>query len=150
MAAALDHLMRSDPHKDTFSNSDLDRVCGHLKRATFDAFKMLYEHLRDLYRRLRDPDFKIVDNGDFLPRIERRWHEAREINRNARKHESLAGNADPSEWDAAFDEWSKLIPIYLMKRMRYTLKRMLAFALSVFAILYLVIHGDRLLAQLVH
>jgi len=111
VAAALDHLMRSDHGKDTFSNADLERVSGHLKRATFDAFKMLFEHLRELYHCLRDPDFRIVDNGEFLPYIERRWREARAINLTARECESLSGNANPNDWDAAFAEWNKLIPI---------------------------------------
>lgn len=112
VAAAFDHLMRSEPGGDTFSQADLDRVCAHLKRATFDAFKMLLDRLRKLYDRLSTSDLKAVDNGEFVPHIERRWKEARAISEAARAHESMPEKKyDPQEWETAFDEWNKLIPI---------------------------------------
>lgn len=107
VAAAFDHLMRAGD----LAPGDLERVAGHLKRATFDAFKLLFERVRSLYTTLMEPCYADVEDGKFQPRITRLWNEAQRISMDARSHERLAKKVDMVEWNTAFDIWKTLIPI---------------------------------------
>ncbi len=114
IAAAFDHVMRCDISniEDAASQDNLEKVLGHLKRATFDGFKLLFKYpIRQRWIQLTRPRYNDVDNGHFIPQIEALWKEAKEIVCNARSLERLSRKDDPAAWHAAFVEWRKLLPI---------------------------------------
>lgn len=109
VAAAFDHLMRHAPKDGKFQKADLDRVTGHLKRATFDSFKLLFEQIRRRYNRLMQYRYVNVEDGNFQPRITKLFDEARRIAIEARSFEHLSD--EPGDWDNAFKKWKELLPI---------------------------------------
>lgn len=112
IAAALDHLMRSPVATvGDISADDLDRAAGHIKRATFDSFKLLLEEIRRLHDRLMDPRYVDVHDGVFQPCVEKRWREAQSIAEKARSCEQLSDKANLESWDKAFETWKSILPI---------------------------------------
>lgn len=112
VAAAFDHLMRPDVNSvNEVPDADFERVAGHLKRATFDAFKLILEDIRQKHNRLMDDRYSNVDNGEFHSAITKSWNEAKEISIRARRFENLSDATDLNSWNLAFDEWKKLLPI---------------------------------------
>lgn len=112
-AAALDHLMRVGTLGDGTKLGDEERsvakAAGHLKRATFDAFKLLYKTaVRDAVRRLSRSRYDDVDNGQFRPRVQALWWDAVAVVERARALERIGDADDPAQWSAAFDEWRKI------------------------------------------
>lgn len=114
IAAAFDHLMRIDvllPDDATYQEN-IEKSIGHLKRATFDGFKLLFKYsIRQRWLQLTHPRYENVDNGQFIPKVEELWKEAKEIVCKARKMERLSREDDPLAWNAAFKEWKKLLPV---------------------------------------
>ena len=119
IAAAFDHIMRAEQLEDNENeaNENFNRAIGHLKRASFDAFKLLYKHpLRDLWVKLSSSKYSDVDNGEFIGKVNDLWYKASDVVTNARGMERHYGHKDnPEHWDAIFSEWRKLIDI--MKKM---------------------------------
>lgn len=112
IAAALDHLMRSPVTTvGDISADDLDRAAGHIKRATFDSFKLLLEEIRRLHDRLMDPRYIDVNDGKFQPCVEKRWREAQSIAEKARSCEQLSDKVNLESWDKAFETWKGILPI---------------------------------------
>lgn len=114
IAAAFDHLMRTDvlDSGDSTCQENLEKAVGHLKRATFDGFKLLFKYpIRQRWLQLTNHRYDDVDNGQFIPKVEAIWKEAREIVCTARKKERLSRMDEPQAWNEAFVEWRKLLPI---------------------------------------
>ena len=112
MAMALDHLFcRVGSAIGDMSAKDCERVCGHLKRATFDSFKLIYQNeIRVPYGKFMDDKYAEVHDGDFRKEITEKWTAARRIADEARALERKSREYDTS-WDAAFEKWNELLPI---------------------------------------
>lgn len=112
MSMALDHLFcRAGSTADDMTPKDCERVCGHLKRATFDSFKLIYQNeIRVPYEKFMDDKYAEVHDGDFRKEITEKWSEARRIADEARALERKSREYDTS-WDAAFEKWNELLPI---------------------------------------
>lgn len=113
VSAAFDHIMRAENMVGNEADENYNRAIGHLKRASFDAFKLLYKHpLRDLWVRLSSSRYSDVDNGEFIGKVNALWYRANTIVQNARGLERHCGHKDdPQQWDKLFCEWRKLIDI---------------------------------------
>lgn len=110
VAAAFDHLMRQPISKIT--DTDLDRIAGHLKRATFDSFKLIFEkEIRERYNRLMSPVYVNVEDGKFQPKIQKLFDEAQKSAIAARNAERLSSKVNVDAWNQAFDLWKKILPI---------------------------------------
>ena len=90
VAAAFDHLFRKSPDGEgSLDPKDAEKVIAHIKRATFDAFKMMFKReIREPYDRLHTLTYADVDNGKFLPDVEKAWNEAKAIAIEARNLET--------------------------------------------------------------
>lgn len=112
VAAALDHLFRMSPNGlPSLDDKEATKVIAHIKRATFDAFKVMFKReIREQYDKLHTLAYSDVDDGEFLPEVHRAWIEASSIAIEARRLESAAGDIDSSGWHAAFDKWNEIIP----------------------------------------
>ena len=112
MSMALDHLFcRVGSTMGDMTSKDCERVCGHLKRATFDSFKLIYQNeIRVPYEKFMDDKYAEVHDGDFRKEITEKWTEARCIADEARALERKSREYDMS-WDAAFAKWNELLPI---------------------------------------
>lgn len=112
MAMALDHLFcRAESTMDGLPKRDCERMCGHLKRATFDSFKLIYQNeIRFAYEKFMDDKYAEVHDGEFRREITAKWSEARRIADEARSLERKSREYDTS-WDAAFAKWNELLPI---------------------------------------
>ena len=73
IAAAFDHLFRIAPDGEaSLREKEPLKVVAHVKRATFDAFKMMFKReIREPYDRLHTLTYADVDNGKFLPDVEK-------------------------------------------------------------------------------
>ena len=112
VAAAFDHLMRSVNDKGEIDAGEFDRVAGHLKRATFDSFKLLFENgIREKHDRFMKSQYADVEDGEFQPRIRKRFNEAVHIAREARTLEHSADRLDVEAGGKAFDVWRRILPI---------------------------------------
>ena len=112
VAAAFDHMMR----KGFTENGDIypeefDRMVGHLKRATYDSFKLIFENIRQRIDRFMDPRYKDVEDGKFQPRMCELFNQARAIAIEARHKERNFDKYDYSTWGDAFEVWKQLLPI---------------------------------------
>ena len=113
VAMAMDHFMcRADGDPDKIQGDELKKVCGHLKRATFDGFKLVFENeIRKPYDMFMDNKYADVHDGEFRREITAKWKEAQEISQEARHLEGRSRDGYNESWHAAFDEWNKLLPI---------------------------------------
>ena len=112
VAAAFDHLMRHVDGAGQIDPQDFDRVVGHLKRATFDSFKLLFENgIRAKYDRFMTSRYADVEDGGFQPRIMKLFNQAVQIAREARTLEHETDAADSEAWGKAFEKWKQLLPI---------------------------------------
>ena len=100
--AAFDHLSRHWQCGEE-EGPTVDRVAGHLKRATFDAFKLITRDARDQYNHLLNVDVSVIDNGDFQKQMIQLWVEIKEGAIQARAAEGNGGT--PEKWHEAFDLW---------------------------------------------
>ena len=71
VAAAFDHLFRRARDGEvSLHGKEASKVIAHIKRATFDAFKiMLKREIREQYDKLHTTAYSDVDNGDFLVEV---------------------------------------------------------------------------------
>jgi len=111
-AACLDHLFcHANGDAGALAEEDVMRAAGHLKRATFDGFKLIYEQTRGLYTKLMDDRYAEVHDGAFRHEISAKWREATSIADAARPMERRSRDIDYPSWDAAFEKWQELLPI---------------------------------------
>lgn len=113
MAAAFDHLIcrASDPLCET-PEEEIRKAAGHLKRATFDGFKLIFEReIRKPYDKLMDIRYADVHDGKFRKEITEKWVEAKSYADSARAMERRSRGAYEENWHLAFDEWKKILPI---------------------------------------
>ena len=110
VAAAFDHLFRIAPDGEASLRArESSRVIAHVKRATFDAFKVLFKReIREQYDKLHSLIYADVDNGEFLVKVQRAWMEASAIAKEARRLETASGDINTESWNAAFDKWNEL------------------------------------------
>ena len=109
MTAAFDHLMRAglEVNGRKYEAENIAKAGGHLKRATFDAFKLLYKYTtRPLWKKLTRSRYETVPG--FVEDVQRKWLEANQAVERARGLERISGSDSPEQWAAAFDEWKKL------------------------------------------
>ncbi len=111
VAAAFDHLMRNPFQNGEINAEDFDRVVGHLKRATFDCFKLTFENgIRDRYDHLSELRYENVEDGLFQPRIRKLFHDAKAIAEEARRWER-PDVEDSESWGKSFEIWKTILPI---------------------------------------
>lgn len=113
IAAAFDHLMRKggDAPED-IAPTQIDKIIGHIKRATFDAFKILFRKgIYDPYLALKDRKYADVHDGQFHQELDVLWDRASKISCEARALETLSGTIDSVQWGKAFAKWNEILPI---------------------------------------
>lgn len=112
VAAAFDHLFRfSSGGETSLCGTDASKVIAHIKRATFDAFKVLFKReIREQYDRLHTTAYADVDNGEFLSEVHAAWIESSKIAKEARRLETASGDINTESWHAAFDKWNEIVP----------------------------------------
>ena len=113
IAAAFDHLMRkSSDSPDSVSPDEIVKIVGHIKRATFDAFKVVFKkNIHDPYIALSDRKYGDVHDGRFHQELNVLWSKAVTISCEARSLESLSGTIDSVQWGKAFAKWKEILPI---------------------------------------
>lgn len=113
MAAGLDHLFcKVSTSTGDIAAEEIRKVAGHLKRATFDSFKLVFENeIRKSYDKLMGNRYADVHDGKFRKEISLKWTEARNCANAARALERRSRGAYAENWHAAFDEWRKILPI---------------------------------------
>lgn len=114
VAAALDHLLYAKPAEgcSPFREEDIRLAAGHLKRATFDGFKVIFdEEIRKPRERFTDDRYADVHDGRFRQDVDRLWHEAKRICEEARTLERKSRTSGPDAWDKAFRKWSEILPV---------------------------------------
>jgi hypothetical protein len=104
VAAAWDHLSRHWKYGEAEATS-ADRASRHIKRAIFDAFKLLLKHTVDEYDELCRLDLSIIDNGEFDRNLRVLVSEIRTDSIAARAAEGDTGNGD---WHNAFALWDSV------------------------------------------
>ena len=112
VAAAFDHLFRcSSDGEVSLRGKEALKVIAHIKRATFDAFKVLFKReIREQYDKLHTTAYADVDNGEFLAEVHSAWVEACAIAKEARRLETASGDINTESWHAAFDKWNEIVP----------------------------------------
>lgn len=112
VAAAFDHLFRIASGGDmSLNGKEASRVIAHIKRATFDAFKIMFKReIREQYDRLHTSKYADVDNGEFLVEVHNAWVDASTVAKEARCLETAAGEIDSEGWHKAFDKWNEILP----------------------------------------
>ena len=109
VSAAFDHLMRAGLEIDgrKYEAENIATASGHLKRATFDAFKLLYKYTtRPLWKKLTRSRYETVPG--FVEDVQRKWIEAATAVERARGLERISRGDAPDQWSEAFNEWKKL------------------------------------------
>lgn len=109
IAASFDHLMRAGLviNGTKYEAENIAKASGHLKRATFDAFKLLYKYTtRPLWKKLTRSRYESVPG--FVEDVNEKWIEANKAVEAARGLERTSRGDSPEQWSAAFDEWKKL------------------------------------------
>ena len=78
VTAAFDHVMRAGLEYDgrKFEAENYAKASGHLKRATFDAFKLLYKYtMRPLWKKLTRSRYESVPG--FVEKVRGEWYKAK-------------------------------------------------------------------------
>ncbi len=91
VSAAFDHLMRAGLEIDgrKYEAENIAKASGHLKRATFDAFKLLYKYTtRPLWKKLTRSRYETVPG--FVEDVQRKWIEATTAVERARGLERIS------------------------------------------------------------
>jgi len=105
ITAAFDHLSRH-----WYYNLDekiaVEKACSHLKRASFDAFKIILINTIDKYNELLNIDTSIIDNGNFDMSLK---HLMADIESGAEKARMSEGDSrDEGKWHVAFELWKEV------------------------------------------
>ena len=110
--ACLDHLFcHVNGDVGELAEEDVRRAAGHLKRASFDGFKLILEQTRAIYQKLMDARYAEVHDGSFRQEITAKWREAVGVADAARPLERRSRDINYSSWDAAFEKWQELLPV---------------------------------------
>ena len=111
-AACLDHLFcHANGDVGSLAEEDIKRAAGHLKRATFDGFKLIFEQTRVIYQQLMNERYAEVHDGAFRQEITAKWLAAVSIADAARPLERRSRDVNYAAWDSAFEKWKELLPI---------------------------------------
>ena len=111
-AACLDHLLcHVNGDVGNLAEEDVRRAAGHLKRASFDGFKLIFEQTRETYLKLMDDRYAEVHDGAFRQEITAQWRKAIAVADAARPLERRSRNINYPSWDSAFEKWQELLPI---------------------------------------
>ena len=102
VAAGWDHLSRHWRFEESES-SCVDKAARHIKRAVFDAYKLLLKQTVDEYDELKRLDTGLIDNGDYDRRLRLLMSEIREDSVMARVSEGDTAHANG--WNKAFSLW---------------------------------------------
>lgn len=98
--SAFDHLKRI--HIDN-EDSEIcaEKAYSHLKRGVLDAFKLKLKYFNKDYERFfkKKTDFRIIDNGTFLPQM---IQARKEIEKHAKSARLNEGKLD---FESSFNEW---------------------------------------------
>ena len=112
IAAGVDHFLWNCDGSGGISREDCSKAAAHFKRATFDAFKILFcEKIQVPYLRLMDRKYIDVHDGALHAEITGKRNESLSIARDARRYETLSRNVDYACWHRAFEEWKRILPI---------------------------------------
>ncbi len=113
VSAALDHLLfGADSSTGIIDGNSLYKAAGHLKRATFDGFKIIFENsINKPYRLLMEDCYSEVHDGKFRSEITSLWKKAQTIACGARNLERRSHGYSYESWDKAFAKWNEIIPI---------------------------------------
>lgn len=113
IAAAFDHMMRQDfTDNGDISHEEFERMTGHLKRATYDSFKLVFENgIKRKIDRFMHPRYRNVEDGKFQPRMCELFNRAKDIAINARKKERSFDPEKSYTWGEAFVVWKEILPI---------------------------------------
>lgn len=109
VTAAFDHIMRAGLEFDgvKYEEDNIAKASGHLKRATFDAFKLLYKYTtRPLWKKLTRSRYECIPG--FVEEVNGLWLQANQVVEKARGLERITHGDSPDQWSMAFDEWKKL------------------------------------------
>ncbi len=111
VAAAFDHLILGvDLQSGAVGASCIYKAAGHLKRATFDGFKLIFENkIRKNYQTLMDDRYAEVHDGRFRKEITELWVRASKIATDARNLERKAHEDSIETWNQAFSKWEEII-----------------------------------------
>ena len=112
VACAADHLFFLSQPDGEISPEDIERAMAHLKRATFDAFKLVFEsEIRGQYNELMNRKYLDVHDGKFRSEITSLWIDAKETAIIARLYETKSRRTDEERWGSAFEEWKRILPL---------------------------------------
>ena len=100
--AAFDHLSRHWYYGQTEEQA-VQAAAAHIKRACFDAFKIIVRNTRSHYRELCGVDTSIIDNGAFDGSMHQAWHAIRTGATQA--WQSEGDSRDEEQWHVAYDLW---------------------------------------------
>lgn len=100
--AAFDHLSRHWKYKQNEEEA-VNTACAHLKRACFDAFKIVVRETCDHYNELRKTNTSIIDNGDFDKEMRMLHHKIGLGAITARQSEG--DSRDETKWHEAYELW---------------------------------------------
>ncbi len=113
IAAALDHLLCSvvDPSANPFPPDAIRAAAGHLKRATFDGFKVVFDQeVRRPREEFSNGRYADVHDGRFRHEVAEQWEKAKKDFLEARAFERKTRTPDLEIWDAAFEKWKAVLP----------------------------------------
>lgn len=102
VAAVWDHLSRHWRFGESES-SCIDKASRHIKRAVFDAYKLLLKQAVDEYDELKRLDTSLIDNGKFDEQLRLLMSEIRADSVAARDSEGDTAGTDG--WNMAFSTW---------------------------------------------
>ncbi len=105
--AAFDHLSRHW-HYDQEESEAVSAAAAHLKRACFDAFKIIVRETVDHYNELKAVDTSIIDNGQFDAGMRKAIAKIRKGAIAARQAEG--DSRDAARWHRAYELWE---PVYV-------------------------------------
>lgn len=113
VTAAWDHLFGREEvfSKEPPTVGDIQASAGHLKRGTFDGFKVLFDReIRERREEFAGDRYADVHDGAFRKEVASAWLEAKSVFLKARSLERNSRIPELERWDAAFAEYQKLVP----------------------------------------
>lgn len=93
---------------------NIARAQGHLRRAIYDCYKYgcisVEDYYTEFHLRMKHVDLGVVDNGDFVIRISKKYREAKRALKAAKREEQ--GALDSSLSDAAYNLYEEAYMAY--------------------------------------
>lgn len=103
--AAFDHISRIYQYAENEQKS-VESATRHLKRGTFDAFKIILVETSKQYNELKKVDLSSVDCGRFYSELVSLWYQIKAGSIDARNNEG--DNTTPEKWEEGFARWKKV------------------------------------------